>query len=157
MVSPTKPKSGSPISVSPEKQTTQDAANASSAENPDNSDSTGHALVTSANLPASVLTGLSIFIGGDGKAYMEIPGEGNTYALRIGGRPANRVLRRLAHKAGVPLRSHEIRELNDDLMAHAEHSGDVRDVYYRCAPYQNGVELDLGDDLHIRIRVAPGT
>jgi hypothetical protein len=130
--------------------------NTSSADICDRSESTGQALVTSTNLPASVLSEVSIFMGTDGNAYMLIADEKNAIALRIGGRAANRVLQRLAHKAGAHLKTYEIREINDELMAHAEHSGDIREVYYRCAPFQNGIELDLGDVRHTRIRIAPG-
>jgi len=33
---------------------------------------------------------------------------------------------------------------------------DARDVWYRVAQSQNGIELDIGDKDHTRIRVTPG-
>jgi hypothetical protein len=95
-------------------------------------------------------------MGGDGNAYMAIEDENNACALPIGGKAANRVLQGFAHQSGTRLKTHEIREINEELTAHAEYSGDIRDVYYRCAPFQNGVELDIGDKRRTRIRITPG-
>jgi hypothetical protein len=127
-----------------------------SADGLDRSENSGHALVTGTNLPISILSGLSIFMGDDGNAYMEIPDGMNAFALRIGSKVANHVLRRLARQAGYHLKSYEIRDLNDELTAHAELSDDIREVSYRVASFQHGVELDLGDARHTRIRIAPG-
>jgi hypothetical protein len=87
-------------------------------------------------------------MGDDGNAYIVIPDGKNALALRIGSKAANHFLRHLARQAGYHLKSHEIRDLNDE--------GDIRKVSYRVAQFQNGVELDLGDARHTRIRIVPG-
>ncbi|MEN8206869.1 MAG: hypothetical protein ABFS24_12775 [Pseudomonadota bacterium] len=85
---------------------------------------------------------------------MGIEDGSNAIALQIGGKAANRFLQGHAHKSGTRLKAHDLKEINEELTAHAEHCGDVRDVHYRCAPFQNGVELDIGNG-H-RIRIKPG-
>jgi hypothetical protein len=132
------------------------AVQASSTGSRDHSESTGHVLVTSSNLPASVFSRLTIFCGSDGNAYLLIADTRNFYILRIGSRQANNILRRLAHRSGAPLKTNELRELNDELTAHAELSGDTRDVWCRVAQVEGGVELDIGDDHHTRVQIMPG-
>ena len=127
---------------------------ASNANIRDHSDSTDQALVTGTNLPACIPSGVSIFMGSDGNAYMVIGDGNNACALLIGGKAANRVLQGFAHQNGTRLKAYEIKEINEELTAHAELSGDIRDVYYRCAPFQNGVELDIGNGC--RVRITPG-
>ncbi|MFC1772598.1 hypothetical protein ACFL3A_04500 [Pseudomonadota bacterium] len=131
-----------------------DVVNASSTDGLERSENTGQALVTGHNLPALIPTGVFIFMGSDGIAYMGIEDENNAYALPIGGKAANRVLQGFAHQSGTRLKAYDVKEINEELTAYAEHSGDVRDVYYRCAPFQNGVELDVGNG--DRIRITPG-
>ena len=116
----------------------------------------GQASATISNLPTCIPDGLHIFMGGDGNAYMGIEDENNAYALPIGGKAANRVLQGFAHQSGTRFKSNEIKEINEELTASAEHSGNSRDVFYRCAPFQNGVEIDIGNDRHTRIRITPG-
>jgi hypothetical protein len=133
-----------------------DTVNASSADGPDHSDNTDQASVTDTNLPACIPSGVSIFMDSDGNAHMKVGGESNAYALPIGGRASNRVVQAYAHQSGTRLKAYELREINEELTAYAEHSGDVHDVNYRCAPFENGIELDIGDDLHTRIRIGSG-
>ena len=197
MVLPTKPKSGSRISVPKKKPISQSvneavshkapvthdesvapgtspaptgvgstgasgksevssAVDTLSADGLDRSESPGQALVASSKLPASILRELSVFMGGEGNTYIKFADAKNAYVLRVGGKQANHFLRRLAHQAGTRLKANDLRDINDDLIAHAEFSGDMRDVWYRVASFQNGIELDVGDNDHTRIRVTPG-
>jgi len=112
-------------------------------------------LVTDTNLPTCIPTNVFVFIGSDGNPYLGISGEKNATALPIGGKAANRLLQEFSQQqTGARLKTYELREINEELTAYAEHCGVIHDVYYRCAPFQNGIELDIGDD-H-RIRVTPG-
>ena len=54
------------------------------------------------------------------------------------------------------LRKHEIVEANEMISAYAEMMAPCRDVWYRVAKIENGIELDLGDDQQTRIRITPG-
>jgi hypothetical protein len=120
----------------------------------DLSESLDQALVTDTNLPACIPVGVFIFMGSNGNAYMAIEDKNNACALPIGGKAANRVLQGYALQSGARLKAYEVKEINDELTTHAEHCGDVREVYFRCAPFQNGVELDIGNGS--RIRITPG-
>ena len=102
------------------------------------------------------LGGVSVCRGSDGHAYILIVEGNNARVLRIGGKQANLFLLRLGHESGRHLKANDIRDLNDQLTAYAELKGHSCDVWYRVAPYQGGVELDLGDNAHTRIRVTPG-
>ena len=142
--------------LNPAEEGSLGAVQASSTNSRDQSESPGQVLVTSSKLPASVFSELTIFCGSDGNAYLLIAGTRNFNIIRIGSKQADNVLRRLAHRSGVHLKAYELRELNDELTAHAELSGDVRDVWYRVAPLANGIELDVGDDAHTRLRIREG-
>lgn len=133
-----------------------DTASAVNANGLDRSECASQALVTSSNLPASALSELSVFLGGDGNAYIRVADGNNASALRIGGKQADHFLLRLSHRSGLRLKRNDVRDINDELTAHAELYGDTCDVYYRVAPFQNGIELDVGDNSHTRIRVTPG-
>ena len=132
------------------------AADTSSTDGLDHSESPGQALVTSTKLPASTLSELSVFMGGDGNAYIRIADGNNAHALRIGGKQADHFLLRASHQAGVSLKRNDRRDINDDLTAHTELYGAMRDVWYRVAQVQDGIELDVGNKDHTRIRVTPG-
>ena len=134
-----------------------DAVNALSTDGLDHSENPNQALVTGTNLPACLPIGVSIFMGSDGKAYMEIGGDKNAYAVPIGSKASNRVIQGFAQQqSGTRLKTYAVNEINEDLTALAEDSGDIREVYFRCAQFQNGVELDIGDDRHTRLRITPG-
>jgi hypothetical protein len=113
-------------------------------------------LPTSSKFPESLLNKILAFCDQHGKPYIAAPGKKNPLALRIGSRQANLYLRGILYQAGIKLSSQDLRELNDDLQAHAELSGVVRDVYIRVAPYKDGVEIDRGDNDRTRIRVTSG-
>jgi hypothetical protein len=90
-------------------------------------------LPTSSKFPESLLNKILAFCDQHGKPYIAAPGKKNPLALRIGSRQANLYLRGILYQAGIKLSSQDLRELNDDLQAHAELSGVVRDVYIRVA------------------------
>ena len=130
--------------------------NASSADGPDHTQSTDQALVTSSHLPDSIVSGLPLFMGNDGIPYMQILGKSNPHVTPIEGIQASRTLRRLARKKGIILKAREIKDIIDELVADAEDSDDIRDVWYRVAQIQDGLEIDVGDKNHTRIRIMPG-
>lgn len=102
------------------------------------------------------LGGVTVCRGNDGHSYILIMDGNNARVLRVGTKPADHFIRRLAHQKGTRLKTNELRDINDDLIAYTELSGQTCDVWYRVAPYEDGIELDVGDDRHTRIRVTPG-
>ena len=95
-------------------------------------------------------------MGSDGHAYLGIVDEGNAQALQIGRKPTNLFLRQFAAQSGNRLKPNELKAINDELTEHAELSGVVREVFHRVAHTEDGIELDVGDDRHTRIRITPG-
>ena len=108
------------------------------------------------DIPASILGRCLIFMGSDGHAYLGIVDQGNFRAYRIGSKPANRLIRQIAIEAGGRIKLSELKATNEELTEHAELSGIVCEVFYRVAPTEDGIELDVGDDRHTRIRIKPG-
>jgi hypothetical protein len=153
MVSPTKPEVGDTSSASPIEMSTPPASDASCIHGSDN---LGGLTISSKNIPAAILRLYPVCCGSDGNAFILFGDGGNARALQIGSQQALKFLRNLAHRAGVHLKAGELRDINDALAAHAEITDDVRDVWYRVAPFRDGIELDVGDDRHTRIRVMPG-
>lgn len=100
---------------------------------------------------------LNIFVGQNGIAYAVISAAGNLYVLAIGSRQLNNIIREQARKAGLILRKKDLYEVNEYLIAQAEISGVVRNVYYRVAPLASGgIEIDVGDANHTRVRIQAG-
>jgi hypothetical protein len=97
-----------------------------------------------------------VFIGQNGIPYATMTDAPNRYALAVGSRALNNFIRKEALKAGLALKNKDISEINDVLKAHAEMAGIVKNVFYRSAPIDGGVQLDVGDDQHTRISITAG-
>jgi energy-coupling factor transporter ATP-binding protein EcfA2 len=59
-------------------------------------------------------------------------------------------------KQNVTLRDKDLREINNMISAYAEMELEYDDIYLRVAPYKDGLEIDLGDDLQTRVRMMSG-
>lgn len=109
------------------------------------------------SFPHNLPNKFKIFTGQNGIAYAEISIQGNLCALAIGSRRLNNIIREDARKAGLNLRKHDLYEVNDYLIAQAEISGIVKNVSYRVAKLkEGGVEIDVGDANHTRVRIQAG-
>lgn len=95
---------------------------------------------------------LGIFRGRDGKGYSLLRFGGNCVALPIGSKALNKHIREELHQAGITLRKGEEAEINCALQAFAEASVNCLPVWYRVAQLDDGIEIDLGDDQHTRVR-----
>lgn len=89
----------------------------------------------------------------NGATYAVREINGNRYVLQVGSRKLNNILRELASKDGVSLRKSDLNDLNESLKAYAETAGVVENVWYRYAPIPGGIEIDLGDEHHTRVRI----
>jgi hypothetical protein len=107
-------------------------------------------------LPHALPKVLGIFLGQDGRPYAAMQDAANPYALQVCSRQLNNVIRQLFHQEGTALRRNDLNEINEHLKAHAEMSGVRGSVWCRVAPVQGGIEIDVGDEKHTRIRVLPG-
>ena len=101
------------------------------------------------NLPAE----LNLVLGQTGNAYAIMKDAGNPYVLAVGSKQLNNLIRVNAQRHNINLRQADIRDINHSLQAHAESAGFCRDVWYRVAPIEGGVEIDIGDSKHSRVRI----
>lgn len=90
------------------------------------------------------------------KAYAVVSKNGNPYVLLIGSTELNARLMKQAHKSGITLRSADLAEINDHLKASAFLHGVTTLISLRVAPIDRGIEIDLGDDAHTRVRITAG-
>lgn len=98
----------------------------------------------------------SLFLDQHGNAYVAMNRSGNPYVYRVGSKQLNNVLRKHAAREGVKLRPPEMMEFNQTLQSEAELTGITKKVWSRVAPVPNGVEIDLGDESHTRVRISGG-
>lgn len=91
--------------------------------------------------------------GADGKAYLIEAGHGNPLAHRVGGKMCNEVLQNLANKQGKLLTQKKLAELNAMLRALASTIKVIREVWYRVAPMEGGIMLDVGDEARTQLKV----
>lgn len=92
-----------------------------------------------------------------GVAYGVVPAAGNYLALPVGGKQLTNIIRTLAHEEGSTLRGMDIKEINESLVAYAELAGTTEAVWYRVAPIEGGIEIDMGDDQNTRAIIKDGT
>jgi hypothetical protein len=105
------------------------------------------------NYPDAVGSDFDVFLGSDGYPYALPDDIGNLTVLRLGTKAGDAFLRERGYQRGRILKTPEVRDASDTLIAHAELSRDIRDVWVRVAPYEDGFEIDLGDANHTRVRV----
>lgn len=91
-----------------------------------------------------------------GKSYCVLRDKANPYALLVGSRAVNSVVRDRAFEEGEKVSKYALVEINDNMHAYAERKGDMVEIWNRIAPVNGGIEIDLGDDQHTRIKIAGG-
>lgn len=107
--------------------------------------------------PKNLQSKLNLCLSQHGKAYATFRGESkNAFALQVGSRALDNIIRRLADRDGRTLRKSDQRELNDSLLSFAESKGQIKSVSLRVAAIDGGVEIDLGDDRHARVSITAG-
>lgn len=106
--------------------------------------------------PGSLLEEERIFLGQDGKAYSIRTDAANPYAVPVSSRQFANIIRERALEQGINLRKNDISDIVAMLQAYAEKSKVCHEVWYRIAPIQDGVVIDLGDDDHTHVRITAG-
>jgi hypothetical protein len=81
---------------------------------------------------------------------------GNQYAVKVGTRYLDSCIRELALKQGLNLKKKELNDINSILKDHAERAKLYKHIWYRIAAIPGGIEIDLGDENHIRVRITAG-
>ena len=118
--------------------------------------SNGALAAPSQHFPHSLPKELRLFLAQNGKAHSVRFDKKNRYVLTVGSRLLNNLIRELGQGEGLTLRQSAITDVNHFLQAKAEMAGTSADVWYRIAPIPEGVEIDLGDATHARVRITPG-
>ena len=118
--------------------------------------SNGALAAPSQHFPHSLPKELRLFLAQNGKAHSVHFDKKNRYVLTVGSRLLNNLIRELGQGEGLTLRQSAITDVNHFLQAKAEMAGTSADVWYRIAPIPEGVEIDLGDATHARVRITPG-
>lgn len=112
--------------------------------------------VVQARLPHRLPSVSAIILGQDGHAYAEIVDAGNLYAVPIGSAQLNSIIREKGRSDGHAVRKNELGEINDSLREYAESRGVKKQVWNRVAKIDGGIEVDLGDENHRRVRITAG-
>ena len=99
---------------------------------------------------------LRIVLGQDGKTYSVRSDAGNDYVLAVGSNALDHIIREEGQEAGVLLRKSEIQEICNLLRSKAESKSITTEVFHRVARIDGGIEVDVGDSKHTRIRVRAG-
>ena len=107
-------------------------------------------------LPCSLHQLFQLILGQNGKAYAVFHDKVNPYALTVGSRQLDLRIRQFVQSQGERLKKSEASQINDDLQAEAELAGEVTQVFHRVAPVSDGIEIDIGDELHTRVRITAG-
>jgi hypothetical protein len=107
-------------------------------------------------LPCNLNQLFQLVLGQNGRAYGVFSDVGNPYALAVRSRQLDLRIRQFVQSQGERLKKSELTQINDDLQAEAELAGEITDVFHRVAPVTGGVEIDIGDELHTRIRITAG-
>jgi len=118
--------------------------------------SNGAAVSASLSFPQHLLATHELVISQHGVAYLVIDSVPNGYVEPLDSRKVRNLIRMEAQKLGKSLRKRDLDDLIDHLKAHAEMHGRQVFVWNRVAPIDGGVEIDLGDKTHTRIRVTAG-
>lgn len=72
----------------------------------------------------------------------------NPFVLAVGSRALNNIIRKEGRAAGTWLRPSAVTDVNHYLQAEVDMAGFVADIWYRVAPIDGGIEIDLGDESH---------
>ena len=88
-----------------------------------------------------------------GRTFVVMRDGKNHTALMVGSKQLNNIIRLAAIEQNQKLKRADISEINDDLVARAEMSGRIGNVWSRVAPIDGGIEIDTADENQHRIRV----
>jgi energy-coupling factor transporter ATP-binding protein EcfA2 len=105
-----------------------------------------------------------VFLDQNGRACVRVQsdresdgkGKGNPSVLAVGSQLMNALIRKQARESGQILKQSALDNINEELRQDAEEVGRSYETYNRVAPIEGGVEIDIGDEAHTRVRIAHG-
>lgn len=100
-----------------------------------------------------ILGHLQPFRGHDGRDYVLVTDTPNPHVIEIGSAQLDSLLRARAFAEGTVLRKSNLDDIILILKAQAQQHGNVESVRNRVAPIDGGIEIDLGNDQHTRVRI----
>lgn len=103
-----------------------------------------------------LLSRLKCILDQHGKVYVVMSDKGNSYAEYVGSRKIANIIRDEAFRLGLVIRKIDLNEIVEYLQANAEKAAVHSNVYYRVAPIDGGVVIDLGDDQHTHVKITAG-
>jgi hypothetical protein len=92
----------------------------------------------------------------NGRGYIEVREGTNPFAVPIDSKYAEALIHEAAQKKDKRLSRQTVSDAKYRLQSNAERLGTVNDIWYREAPIPGGVEFDLGDKTHARVKVTAG-
>ena len=109
-----------------------------------------------AHVPAKNLDGYELILDQHNKACVTTISRWNRRTYRVGSPQLNKIIRRNAQNRGIDLRRTDVTEFNEMLRDQADSEAKVVEVYYRAAPIEGGVKIDLGDEEYTCVRITAG-
>jgi hypothetical protein len=113
--------------------------------------------VTKKRFPGNLPSQLEPFLVEDGSVYVSCTDRANSYAVGVRSPQCQAIIIQFAAEHGVTLSKPERLELTEKLETYAVLQKTIKPIWYRVAPYGKGVEIDVGDEQHTRVRITPGT
>lgn len=107
------------------------------------------------SFPKNLSQKLEIILDQAGNPFSVQRDKGNPYVLQVNERALNSIIRDLGDENGQTINKHKLTEINESLEAFAEKSSVIKHVWSRVAQISGGIEVDLGDKNHTRVRVLP--
>lgn len=112
--------------------------------------------VTKERFPGNLPSQLAPFLADDGSVYVTCIDKRNSYVVAIKSQHGQALINQFASEHGVTLSKAERLEITEKLETYAALQKIVKPIWYRVAPFGGGIEIDLGDEQHTRVRISPG-
>lgn len=112
--------------------------------------------VTKERFPGNLPSQLEPFLADDGSVYVSCTDRGNSYVVGIKSQHGQALINQFAAEHGVTLSKAERLEITEKLETYAALQKTVKPIWYRVAPFGCGIEIDVGDEQHTRVRITPG-
>lgn len=91
-----------------------------------------------------------------GLAYIKVIDYPNIFAVSVSSKYTEALLQEEARKKDKRLSRSAVKDAKYRLQSEAERLGVFEDIWFRVAPVPGGVEFDIGDSEHTRVRVTAG-
>ena len=112
--------------------------------------------VTKERFPGNLPSQLEPFLADDGSVYVSCTDRANSYVVAIKSQHGQALINQFAAEHGVTLSKADRQEITEKLETYAVLQKTIKPIWYRVAPYGKGVEIDVGDEQHTRVRITPG-